>query len=392
MIHKIASGNQQGAMNELSTSVIFSTLSLVLCALLVTAGISLFCGHIDRLNSIPNLGIIAALLSIQMLFNMLRGYLISTLKADSKYNISVWILTASEGAQSAFVFAALWLGFRPLALSCVYAVTAAVGCIAIYIAVRRSVSWFKICLKPDPSHFVNLKAMLSPSLGYFASSLGQLLSLQGVRLVIGQVLSPADVAVFAAHRQIARISLLLLTFLNPVMIESTRAHGNDDRERFEHLTFRGANVSFWTFTSANAVLFLISGPLFSIWLGSKLPYDASFMLVITLVTLIEGLWRIFGAPAQALNLHSGYSRVYLLSMSAMLPLGWFAGKIWGLPGVGLAMLFAELTVLFFSFRAGSSALEVPHRLFLIRSTAPPFWVFSTLRKMNTHSSHIGLSE
>ena len=225
----------------------------------------------------------------------------------------------------------------------------AVGYLAFRIALKSQAPWIKHGW--EKANLDHIKELWKPSLAAMAFPLGQALSFEGPRLVIGAIIGPAAVAVFVAHRQLVRFGTLALSFGSPLQAELALSYGRSDIETYQRQALHAVQILVWI--SFLALLFASSVGvlLFSHWTSGRIAVHHDLLWLLALATMGEAIWRSLLLPINAINRHVRTALRYMvICLTLLIPILYFLTATMGLMGTSLALLIVEVVMIAITFR------------------------------------------
>jgi O-antigen/teichoic acid export membrane protein len=274
---------------------------------------------------------------------------------------SVVITAALGGAEPPLVAAAL-LGGR------------LVGLAGQTVLLRRRVPWLRIGLREGTR--AEMLALLRPAGAVMLVPLAQALALQGTAVALGIAAGQAAVPVFTATRTLSRVGLQICWLFNtPLMPEFSSAAAREDRHAMALMTLVTVLVSTLLLVPY-ALLFAAFGQeAILLWTHEVILPPAPVVTTMALVILLGGYWYPLSNLILARNLHSSYTRWYVLLAALSLPLAVALSRQFGATGAAVAMALLEGAMLFVILRLAGRLLATPRE---ITAAMPDLVVF--LRK------------
>jgi O-antigen/teichoic acid export membrane protein len=191
-----------------------------------------------------------------------------------------------------------------------------------------------------------LRAIMLPSLSFLAFPVGNLLSFQGMTVLVGSACGPVLLALFSSYRTVARLLVqLLATFSRSLWPELSRAFGTGDEVLLRRMYVSGTRFATAGSLGACVLLIVFGRSIIEHWTGGKIPYDQRLFGLSILVALLSCLWQVKLVLLQATNRHLHLAALYLigslLSLAAaaalLQPLG-LAGALCALGAFELLMM------------------------------------------------------
>jgi O-antigen/teichoic acid export membrane protein len=194
------------------------------------------------------------------------------------------------------------------------------------------------------------KSLIRPSLAQVAFPVAQGISLQVMRILIGNALGPVAVTVFTMHRQLARLPTFATHFMLSVQGELGLAYGAADFERYRSLAMKSFRLLFLAVSVLGVGLLVASADIFDVWSIGKVGFDRPLFSILLLASLLEAFWRSGLAPVVAVNRQERVAVFYLVVQAVALPLilwrigtglNWVAGVTVASEFLVLALVLVE---------------------------------------------------
>ena len=276
--------------------------------------------------------------------HMQSGLLATGLVATGRYGLYAFLLAATRLAAFGLVAAALVLGAGPETAAAVMASVECAGFALVAACVRRASPWMRHGLAG--ASLAELRRLAAPALGAAGLTAGNALVLQGPVLVVGAVLGPAAVAVFATLRIVARAPVMsanvVFTTLRP---EVAMAHGQGDGARVTDLNTRAVQLAAWLAGAACLALMLLGPALVDLWTGGKVAVRQPLFALLVAAGAGTLLWTGVATALMATNRSQEIAGAYVLVACTALPVSIAAAHAGGTSGVAAVALAVELVVL-----------------------------------------------
>jgi O-antigen/teichoic acid export membrane protein len=198
----------------------------------------------------------------------------------------------------------------------------------------------------------HIRRLISPALAVIALPAAFAVSLQGVVLVVGALLSLNAVAVFSTVRTLTRAVIQAGGIVNhAIMPEVTRAFGVRDFPRLRRL-MRFNLMSVVTLNAAAFVIVAVFGSrIVNLWTRGRIEPESILVIGLAAVASLHSLWLSQANLILAVNRHGSYSYWFLLvsivSTLAAIP----AIFAFGFDGVLPPLLLAECVMILIVARA-----------------------------------------
>lgn len=197
---------------------------------------------------------------------------------------------------------------------------------------------------------VEIRAMVGPAFALMSFPLVNALSFQGVTLVVGATLGAATVAMFNAYRTLARTAVQASGVLSfSVWPEFSRLSGLQDAAGLRRLFLRTLGLTTGVSLSISALLYLLAPALLRGWSHGQIGFEATAMGLMLIYAAIGGIWH---TPRVLLQATNAYARLAVWSLpvaAALVLMSVVLARAWGVDGVTLAMLAAEVAMALLAF-------------------------------------------
>lgn len=232
------------------------------------------------------------------------------------------------------------------------------------LLVGAIVIWHQSRVLPDIKSWALRKAdrhtireAISPSLHFLSIQLSMVVVIQGSIIAVAKALGPVDVAVFSVMRSLSNVMFVFMGILShSAWPEFTRLVNMRDIKKFSHIFKTILLINLLCGVTYLVVIRNIGEELYGWWLNNKLPYDPTFMFLMSCFVILTILWTLGGNILMATNRHIIYSRILLpVNILAVLLCYWGAvehgltGSVIGLM-VGQTILMTLTIILIIGFR------------------------------------------
>ncbi len=310
---------------------------------------------------------------------LMRANVASTFRSEGRYAFASLTGAIVDATQAALCFAVLFSGGGPLLIAATTLICQGVAHLVLTLVARRSVVWFQLgCRQARPRA---IRELLAPSAASMLLPVAQALSYQAPRIIIGAALGPIAVTAFVAHRQLTRITLMLLNLNHPILTEAIMAFGRGEFERFVTLCVKGIQSMVWLCGCVTVILVALGPSFFAFWLGARIPYDASLLALLAAATSLEAGWRVMNGPAYFLNRFLAPAVGYVLVNAALVPVGYLATRGAGQEGMALAILAGELAMGVVALQSGVKVLRLSGVALAGKALTPPLWLAATAQRV-----------
>lgn len=232
------------------------------------------------------------------------------------------------------------------------------------------------------ARFAIVRRLAGPAVAYMAFPLGNALRNQGVLMVIGIILGPVAVVLFATTRTLTNLAFQAMSIINSsVWPELSTAFGARDMEMARKLHRNSCQASFWLSLVAVAGLSFLGPRAYRLWTGASIAFDNRLFYILLMVIVVNSLWYTSSTVSLATNSHQRMAVCYLLGTAIAVGLADPLIRLLGLAGAGLSLLAIDVLMVF---------SVLPHSLRLVKDRLggfacsvlglPTFGVLSWIRK------------
>lgn len=368
MTMRVARGDRPGALVVFQSAwVLVTALSLALTALLMVAAYFVPLIHWLNLNTLSHgeVTLVALILVVQFFFDLQTSLLGIAYRCDGHFAAGTMIrntIRLSEFLAGAVV---VCLGGHLVLFALATMLTRMVGNGLTILDIRRRSPWLVMGWRH--ADLPTLKGMLSPALSFMGFPLGNALSLQGMVVVVGNVLGPVPVVAFSTARMMSRsVWQLMGAIVNTVWVELSAAFGAGDIPLARRLHRRTCQAAVWISVPLCLALLAAGGPVYHLLTHGKVSYDPALFALLLLVVVCNSFWSASYITLVATNRHQKLALVYTLSTAFSLAIAAVLTPLLGLPGAALALLVIDVFM---------SAYVVTRSLELVEDTLPAFAKF-----------------
>lgn len=256
---------------------------------------------------------------------------------------------------------------------CAAAMLAARSCnvLLLLLSLRRRVPWLRPGLVDASS--AELRRLWTPALGAMAIPGVLAVSLQGMVLVAGIIISASAAATVASVRTVSRVAIQMVGVINRATVpELSTATARDQKDALTKIV--AVNLaSIGLILIPGAILFMLFGAqAVAIWTHGKILPEPSFVHLIAIAMLAHGLWYYTSNLLLASNKHTLVAVPLVVisvgSVFAAIPLAYSHGLV----GVGGMIAAAEIVCLVRVLRTAFQ-LKIIDLAELERALKPRFW-------------------
>lgn len=350
MTIKFAEGDWAGVKRTHSTSaaVILGSAFLFL-AMLIAVAVLVPLASIFNLSSITEFdaSMTFALVGISAAISLGFGVSGAAMRATGRY----WLIVTTNATNRLITMLmigaiAFWGGnLVDAALASVALSIVMLGGASVWIYLKEPWLFPKLELIDK----IEAKFLVVPSLSYMLFYLNNLLSIQGVNMVVSATLGPSSIVVVQAIRTLTRMGRMLVAMaVHSVEPIFARLSGQKD-ETNKSRAFRSIFLATLIVSGCYMIAVIALGPWFlNIWTLGVVVGQKPLLILMAMAVFIETLWFALQMPFTATNRHSQFAYFLIFSsltaLVALIVLAPWAGLI----SVGATMLAANASVLLFT--------------------------------------------
>ena len=366
MAMRVGADDRSGALSVFQSTWLLVLVASVACVLMIGLAVTAIpLGswlHLDAIQG-NSLTWVVLILMAHVVVSFQTGLLYGGYCSEGRYGIGVSLLTTTQLLEFAGLALAVMLGGGPVMAAGGFLAGRIVGFMLLRIVLVGIAPWLHFGWKSADREQV--LRLVRPALASMAFPIGNALNIQGMRLVVGIALGPVAVTVFTTLRTLSRVGFQLVQSVsNMIEPELGLAFGKGDMTLFRQIIRRSCQVAWWSALAACLILLLAGEKLLGVWTRGQISMNWLLYVWLLLATIINALWSTMLMAAYATNRHGWIALVYAFIYGAgALSLAYVGAHAAGLPGVGVAVVLAEV---------GMAAYVVPAALRLSGDTWVPW--------------------
>lgn len=310
------------------------------------------------------------LLAAQVLVTLPDGVTHAGFRAGGEYALHFGLHSIVRLLQFAGVWIAALAGGGPLAAAAVFLGVRALATAAFALLVVRRHRW----LRYGTAHArrTELRRLLNPAMANTAIPLAQALNIQGMVVVVGAVLGPLAVVVFATLRTLTRLAMqMVMSVANATEPELAAAYGAGDRNLLSRLFVHALRGGLWLALLAAAGLALFGKPVLNLWTNGQVAMDSALFGWLLASAVVSVLWLGAMIVLKAANRHLRAASAYVLSSAATMGLAAALLQWTGqLALAGLALVVMDAAMALYALGAATQLLAQRPWPLLLRALDP----------------------
>lgn len=359
MTMRAAQGDRQGVLEVYQSIWIFictvSTIIGVVLALLIC---------VLPLNEIFLISHISVYHTKQLLIVLvlyvlvgLQGSVFSAaFRAVGRYAYGTILNNTIRFSEWIFAMIALIMGGGVLIVAVVTFAVRFFGLFILWALLYKQQRWLSLGIQAASVR--KIRELLKPAVAFMAFPLGLAISMQGMVLIIGMMQGSAAVVIFSSYRTLVRFLVQIITMLNQaIWPEISAAYGAGKIKLVAQLHRKGSFFTFWIAITVITTLGLIGEWMIGIWTRHAFEQNHTLLMLLLATTFLNVLWQTSWVVLMATNKHEIVSLVFVASALTGMLLSIMIIPLLGINGAALALLIAELPLLYIVIRSALTLLD-----------------------------------
>jgi len=274
---------------------------------------------------------------------------------------------------------ALLAGARPFGVAVVVAAVEAAGFLVILVFAHRHSPWMKYGIAHASRE--TWRQIASPSLGFVGLTVANAISIQGPIIVLGAILGPSAVAVFATLRMLARAVVLFANLaFTTVRPEIAMAYGRDDIGLVRRLNNRAVQFAAWLAATAFVGLMIFGPAIVDVWTVGRIPAPRTLLGLLLIAGLSTMLWNGIATALYATNNNRAIATIYGIAAAAGLAVLTFVTPQFGIIGAAATLAVVEVAVILLVMGRTLAFLDQRFGALLLAALTPPTDALHLLRR------------
>jgi O-antigen/teichoic acid export membrane protein len=291
--------------------------------------------------SIHDTKIVILLLVLSVLLSMQETLYQAAFRCVAKYVYGTFLKSLILLLSFLAVSGVVLFGGNVVETAAVYFGVNAVGTLLLWIALRREVPWIRFGF--EHARWATLRRLAAPSISFMALPVGNSLNLQGMLLVVGHVMGPVAVVIFATARTVSRTAIAFMGMIsNTIWPEMSTAVGAGDWPLARSIHRRACQISIASGVAIVGAMAVVGPWIWRRWTVHRFPTDTVLLDLMLLLVIFSSLWLTSITALTATNRHQKVAAIYLAVTSFSLALAWVLAPHLGLRGVAVALIGGEI--------------------------------------------------
>jgi len=357
----VAAGKQGEALG------IFQSVSLLITSISIFVGALLVLGiwtlpletwlQIHRL-SMHDMRLILLILGFSALLTLQEGLFHASFRCVGKYALGTVAKSVIQVATFSGLVAAVSFGANPVQTAVVITAINATGTLCLWWLLRNQIRWMRYGIQH--ARLSTVGRLFGPAISFMSFPISNLLSLQGILMVIGHIFGPVGVVIFSTARTISRSVLQALQLINvSVWPEVSAAFGSGSLALVRKLHRASCQLSIFLCVVNTLVAAVFGNQIWKIWTLDKFHTDPVLLNLLLFQMLIGSLWVTSAVVPAATNNHQGIAKVILAASITSLVLAYPLMKIGplGLRGAAVALVLGDVFIASYVLRTSLRLVE-----------------------------------
>jgi O-antigen/teichoic acid export membrane protein len=289
--------------------------------------------------SVEHRFVLAALMMTSLL-NVACGLFDAAYRPFGKYPKVTVLLTTARIADWIGTIAGLFIGGSLLSAALGLLCGRMLSCIVIFFFALHDVPELKWNLDQVDRQLV--RRMIRSGIGFLSFPAGNMLTLQGMVVLVGTQLGGSAVALFNSSRTLARLLAQLSILTGKSMApEISKLYGSGKNHEADQLV----RQLLWTIlplTVVGAVALEVLGPTILLhWSHGKIGFDRTVFTWLLVGAVCAGYWQIRSTQLTATNRHSLLAAMFLAVSASALVVAFLTEKTFGLAAAAASTCLVE---------------------------------------------------
>lgn len=254
-------------------------------------------------------------LAAEVLARLPDGITHAGFRANGEYAFHVKHSSTIRLVQFAVIWVTALMGGGPVTSSAAFFFVRAMATLKLALILHQRHPWLQHGIRYAKG--TELRRLFKPALANMAIPLAQSLNIQGMVLVVGNILGPLAVVTFSTLRTLSRLVLqLVYAVSHATEPEFAVAFGTGNHTLMKSLFVNAIRAGLWLSLAAAAGLFVFGTPILGFWTHGKVAMDRGIYILLLSSAVASVLWHASMVLLKAANRHAGVTLVLVLSSGA----------------------------------------------------------------------------
>lgn len=385
MIMRMGAGDRRGALATFQSAwVLLLAISVALMGLAVLATNLLPIDQWLSLQSMQGetLTLVILFLVAHIIISFQCGLIYGGYSCEGRYGRGINFGTLMYLLDFAGMAFAVILGGGPVAAAGGFLAGRTLALLIYLIDFSSVAPWLRFGWQHASKELIS--RLLRPSLASMAFPLGEALNVQGMRLVVGFVLGPVDVAVFSTIRTLCRSAMKPIAVISHLIEpEIALAYGAGKHDIVRKLFTRSSQITLWATSPACLLLWFLGEALLGWWTRNQISLNDPLYAFLLMASIVNSIWFTALMVPYATNRHEPVAFLFFLANGGMLLLASGFMTWFGLTGAGVAVLLTEMAMVGAILPTAFRLSDVTLGIWLEQVVKLPKFRFGMLRRNST---------
>jgi O-antigen/teichoic acid export membrane protein len=278
------------------------------------------------------------------LFSVASGLFEAAYRPFGKYPKVTVLLTTARIIEWAGSVAGVFIGGTLMSAALGLLTGRAISMLAMIVMARRDIPEIRINLRTADAALI--RRLLSTGVGFLSFPFGNIVTLQGMVLLVGAQLGGSAVALFSSIRTLTRMLTQISTLTGRAMApEISLLYGAGDERAAADLSFR----VLWKVVPITIVAALVLAPLGStilrIWSHGKLIIDWTAYALLLAAAVASSFWQIKSIRLTATNRHAFLALIFAAISVIALLVAYVGDRRFGISAAAGATCLVEFSMI-----------------------------------------------
>jgi len=220
----------------------------------------------------------------------------------------------------------------------------AASIVAMTAFARRDVPQIRVNLRTADT--AEIRRLLSSGVGFLSFPFGNIVTVQGMVLLVGAQLGGSAVALFSSIRTLTRMLTQISTLTGRSMApEISLLYGAGDERAAAELTSHVLRKVVPITIVAALVLAPLGSTILRIWSRGKLAINVPVYVLLLIAAVASSFWQINSIRLTATNRHSFLAVIFAVVSVMALLVAYVGDRYFGIPAAGAATCLVEFTMI-----------------------------------------------
>jgi O-antigen/teichoic acid export membrane protein len=364
----VAMGKRSEALDVFqSVSLFITSVSIAMCGFL-TLGIWFL--PIERWLQIHRLSLhdarlILLVLGLSALLSLQEGLFQGCFRCVGKYPMGTTAKSIVQLGSFGGLVTAASLGASPLQVAVVIVLVNIVGTLGLWLLLRTQIDWLRYGIRHAQGS--TIRRLVLPAVSFMSFPVSNILSVQGILMVIGHIFGPVGVVTFSTARTISRSVLQAMQLINTsVWPEISAAFGAGSIALVRKIHRTSCQLSILICVCSTVLVAVFGNRIWSLWTIGQVQTDPVLLNILLVQMLVGTLWFTSSVVPVATNNHQGIAKTILSACCFQLILAYLLMKVpfLGLRGAAIALVIGDIAIALFVLRTSLRLVDDTFERFL----------------------------